>query len=293
MPPLSLDHIVCMYPHIIHKVFSFLAWCDLLPIRLVSSGFNDMIEAIIYRHIVLAPSKRHMLLVNIEDPYLRKKLFVLCVGLGCDPKLQAANDMAMVKLNKYTRIVEDSTSNLDHYFEGSRSCAVINRLAELSRKARIARFPVHGLLGTIFQTPRDGHQISFLLTVPKNKAFTYGYDTVTGMLHRGLLPSTSEIFVVVSHSDVRARSSNNWRALFGERLRNVNYSQLTFVGLERLMPQPSSSDVTVLNEIQLRCTPNKSPINFSHLTVHEFQTKMGLSDLQLHMLTTLPGTPLP
>ncbi|WOO85451.1 uncharacterized protein LOC62_07G008950 [Vanrija pseudolonga] len=305
---MSLDH--TSYPHLFEKIVAYLDWETLRLIRLTSSAVNDKACAIIYRHVILEIYDND--LVIVRDPYCYRPMLRLDTTIPESPELRPSTQRhnlsvneAIARLLKHTRIIEFSTTRrFYHPYHWDKTLEGLIAQAEAVRH-------IHCNMWEVNSSPCSAsHRPSCIRSIDRG--------TWTGWLWqftRGTNQPSDELVIVIPDnypSHVKSypfvanppASRLSWiktdcHIYTGELGRAGSViTKVVFIKVKGSRTPPSSSDtewndyVGLFEEMSpmmralMETQPH--PVTFSHITAAEYQRTRGLSNLQLHLLTTVP-----
>ncbi|KAL1405587.1 hypothetical protein Q8F55_009226 [Vanrija albida] len=286
------------YPHLFDTVLSHLDWQGLLAMRLTSSAMNDRVSAILYRHVVLCePNEENQVLV--VDPYHHRPLLRLDYP-SLPPRVDGPETHGVefsfqevcARLGRYTRFLDCKGSAT--IFRGMGWEDVLQPLIARVGATRETTFD-HPF------APGDGpkHQAYLFLNLtflPSRDPGQFGC-TIRTVWSRNLLKDQEELVVLVTTSDVDTAapmgSIESLLQSMASRVQGGDFRKVTFVKT-RTIGSPSSSEwddfVAQLAEAwEFAHLPDPS-VSFTHMALEEFQRSCGMSDFEIDVVTTPPGT---
>lgn len=303
-----LDH--AAYPEVLDRVISHLDWRTLQTMRRTSKTINDKVCRIIYRHVVLVePSRGFSARLTVRDPYFLKPLLTLDKKAGRvrsssrnhqgQIRASVSVEDGMVRLRKYTEIYSGDWP----YGHGA---------WKYVQPALTHVDIVRENLSAVVPTALPHRQATIFVTLnslPPHPGSVWRHDLV---FTRGLQPP-GQLVVVVNHRYFDVPFLNPihypcYRKLsaIGHILKSIiegfsiNITNLVLIRNHDTLPQAAYWDTflerleKMWNEkINSEKVPNAVPITFSHTTPEDYQRDSGMSNIQLHMLLTLPDSKMP
>lgn len=314
-----LDH--TSFPDIFDTIVDNLDWKGLCALRTASRAMNNRVQSILYRHVVIAPHPQAVHQVVILDPYSHKVILNLERSrstawakqrrIAKQPK-SVRFEKGLARLVKHARVVQCKGMDLEH---GQDWAELFRSVVDHTDVSRVTE---RELDLSVFFTGRkaEGWQRSLFLHIDPTLSGAEGYslayvDTLN------LLKEQDEFVILVSQSDKSYGKecypwhwwrSTNWHLLPDltcyVQNAEVLYSKMTFVKLNAFGQDSSSSDWDLFlqqhanewEEFRSVWSTESHPlpeITFSHKSLKEFQLSSGMSDQDLQLFTTPPGTKLP
>lgn len=315
-----LDH--KWYPHLFDMVLGHLDWSDLRTMRLTSSAVNDKVCSIFYRHVVLVLPSNNKHRFHLVEPYHFDSLLLVDRSIpsssrrrtaGTHPLGAVSLKEGLRRLAQYTRIIDfHGHTHAGHELEKILRSVIagVKITREVSFRGSdpwlvpVARPPF------AYTTRLLHHPVLFL-----NLKFYPHYDVLIGydlVWTRGLAKPIDDEFLVVVNQTVRETCDCGGRSILASvfeeyevfsvilaRLKiwgGQTCSKTTFIKAKTPDIPTSQWDVVVdrlSQEWASRTSNSNREMTFSHTTPLGFQRSSGMSDFDLNMFTTIPGSRVP
>lgn len=299
-----LDHTA--YPYIFDTIIDCLDFETLHTMRRTCSAVNVKVSRILYRHVVFSVASSNKTQLRFVDPYHLKPLLLLDRGIPSSKRQRTAAGTptggvsvkeALERLTKHTRILDIDGDE----FKASHFPQFRTILQPVITGAKITRGVSAGHPAGI-----ERHCTLFV-TIPIGPLMNFTTFATRSLTTSNIARSKDQLVVIITQTE-RENISTEWPSdvrgidqlnddichrLAWSGPRSV--SKLTIIKANNPSGATNTEWDTLIVQLAQRWTadPSHRPVTFSHKTAEEFQLASGMTDLELHLFTTPPGTAVP
>lgn len=295
------------FPEIFDQVLGYLDWKELHLMRLTSRAVNEQVSSILYRHVVLCLDSSTPQRLRFVDPYHLKPLLLVDRAIPASARIRASRPpVAGVSLKEAVQRLTKHTQIVDFHGHERKGNAYKSTLQSVIAGANITR-------GVQFaDQSRPQLQQSLFIT------FSDGRLRNTKLVDRTVTTSNlwwaeDELIVILTVADTKIKANKSSGEIMapadlidmdlcfhlGKRGHRV-VSKVTAIkgsgtsGIDQLEWDRIIKRVVKRWSFRVLNSPAQHwPVTFSHTTAEEFQAFSRMSDLEFHLFTTVPGTPMP